>query len=109
GEEYRIARRRDAGQRRELPDQETAFGRAAYTFNRKPGPNMTLRLGAQFGCLIRPRRGHGLPAGPGEQRFDSYYGIEHGGSAPGGISLADAGARAWGEDHPCRSAFFPHL
>ena len=49
---------------------------------------MTQRLGARSRRLVRPRRGHHLPAGPGKQRLHSDHGLEHGGGAPGRLPLA---------------------
>ena len=57
-DQHRHARRRDARQRRELPDQEALRRRAGGGVDREPGPDMTLRLGARSGRLVRPRRGH---------------------------------------------------
>ena len=56
-------RRRDAGQRRELPDQE-ALHRAGRDPDREPGPYLTQCHGSQSGSLVRPGRRHRLPAGP---------------------------------------------
>ena len=57
---------------------------------------MTQRLGARSGRLVRPRRGHHLPAGPGEQRLHPDHGLEHGRGPPGRLPLADEGARRAG-------------
>ena len=87
------ARRRDARQRGELPDQEAVRRRAGRGLDREPGADMTQRLGARSGRLVRPRRGHQLPAGPGQQRLHPDHGLEHGGGPPGRLPLADEGAR----------------
>ena len=61
---HRHPGRGDARQRGELPDQEAVRRRAGSGLHREPGPDMTQRLGARSGHLVRPRRGHQLPAGP---------------------------------------------
>ncbi len=53
----RLARRRDARQRRELPDQE-AVHRARGGADREPGPYLTLRHRPRSGDFVRPRRRH---------------------------------------------------
>ena len=50
----RLARRRHARQRRELPDQEAVRRRPRHGVDRKPGPSMTQLLGAQSGRHVRP-------------------------------------------------------
>ena len=57
--------RGDAGQRRELPDQE-AVHRARRHPDREPGPYLTQCHRPQFGGLVRSWRCHLLPAGPAE-------------------------------------------
>ena len=60
-EDGRDARRGDARRRGKLPDEEAVLGGPGRGLRREPGPNMTLRLGARSGRLVRPRRGHQLP------------------------------------------------
>ena len=57
---------------------------------------MTQRLGARSGRLLRPRRGHQLPAGPGQQRLHPDHGLEHGRGPPRRLPLADEGPRERG-------------
>ena len=57
-------RRRDARQRRELPDQEALHRRAGHGLGREPGPYLTLLDGARSGHHVRPRRRHDHPVGP---------------------------------------------
>ena len=59
--------------------------------DREPGPDMTQRLGARSGRLVRPRRGHHCPAGPGQQRLHPDHGLEHGRGPPGRLPLRHEG------------------
>ena len=61
---HRQPRRRDPGQRRELPDQEAVHG-AGRDPDREPGPHLTLRHRPRSGDLVRAWRRHQLPGGPG--------------------------------------------
>ncbi|MBB1501791.1 hypothetical protein H5397_10190 [Propioniciclava sp. MC1683] len=61
---HRLPRRRDAGQRGELPHQEAVHG-GRRDPDREPGAHMTLRHGPRSGGLVRPGRRH--PVTPGSR------------------------------------------
>ncbi len=65
---HRAPGRSDAGQRRELPDQE-ALHLAGDCPDRKPGPYMTLLHGPQFGDIVRAGRRDHLPTGSAARRL----------------------------------------
>ena len=98
--------RRDARQRRELPDQE-AVHRAGRDPDREPGPDMTLLHRPRSGDLVRPRRRHHLPAGPAELRLHRDRGLEHGRVPPGRLPVGDGGQGARRDGHPRRPAVHP--
>ena len=89
--QHRHARRGDAGQRGELPHQEAVLRRAGGGVDREPGADLTLRLGARSGRLVRAGSGDELPAGPRQQRLHPVHGLQHGGGPPGRFPLADEG------------------
>ena len=70
---------------------------------------MTQRLGARSGRLVRPRRGHQLSAGHGQQRLHPVHGIEHGGGSTCRLPLAHEGQGEGRDPDPCRSALHPHV
>ena len=109
GPQHRDAGRRDARRRGELPDQEAVLRRPGGRVDREPGADMTLRLGARSGRLVRPRRGHQLPAGPGQQRLHPVHGLEHGRGAPRRLPLAHEGQGAGRDADPRRPAVLAHL
>ena len=84
-------------------------GGLGMVVDREPGPHMTQRLGARSGRHLRPRRGHDLPAGSGEQRLHRDHGLEHGRGPPGRLPLADEGAGARRDADPRRPALHAHL
>ena len=72
----RASRRRDPGQRRELPDQE-ALHRAGCAADREPSPYLTLRHGSRSGSLLRSRRSDGLSARPRQLGLHHHHGLRH--------------------------------
>ena len=92
--DHRHPRRGDARHRGKLPDQEAVRRRAGRRLHRESGPDMTQRLGARSGRLVRPRRGHHLSAGPGQQRLHPLHGLEHGRGPSRRLPLADEGQGA---------------
>ena len=104
---HRQPRRRDAGQRRELPDQEAVHG-ARRDPDREPGPHLTLLHRPRSGDQLRPRRRHHLPAGPAERRLHRHRGLQHGRVPPGRLPVGDGGQGARGDGDPRRPAVHPH-
>ena len=84
--------RRHARQRRELPDQEAVRRRPRDGQHREPSPHLTLLFGAQFGHLLRTRRGDHGPLGPGEFRLRGRHGLQHGGEPSDRLPLRGGGA-----------------
>ncbi len=83
----RPPRRRDAGQRRELPDQEALHRRPGDGLHQQPGSNMTQLHRARSGHELRTRRGdHGAQGSP-ERRRDPDHGLEHGRESPGRLPV----------------------
>ena len=106
---HRLARRRHAGQRGKLPHQEAVRRRPRHGQHREPGAHLTLLLGAQFGHLLRTRRRHHVPVGPGTVGLHRRDGLQHGGEPSDRVPLRGGGATAGRDRHPCRSALHPHL
>ena len=69
---------------------------------------MTLLHRPRSGDVVRPRRGHHLPAGPAELRLHRDPGIEHGRVPPGRLPVGDGGAAARREGDPRRPALHAH-
>ena len=103
----RQPRRRDAGQRGELPHQE-AVHRAGRHPDREPGPYLTLRHRSRSGNQLRSRRRHGLPAGPRQLRLHRDHGLEHGRGPSGRVPVGDGGQGARRAGDPHRPAVHPH-
>src|SRR6266545_1369214 len=99
----RQPRRRDAGQRGELPDQEADDGPRDRP-GREPGAHMTQLHGPRSGDLVRPRRSDDLPAGPPALGLHPDHGLEHGGEPPRRVPVGDGGERARREGDPRRPA-----
>ncbi len=90
----RLPGRRDARQRRELPDQEAVRRRPRGGLDRKPGPGLTQRLRAQFGRQLRPGSGHDRAMGHRQQRLHPDHGLEHGRVPPDRLPLCAPGPTA---------------
>ena len=104
----RQPRRRDAGQRGELPHQEAVHG-ARRSADREPGPYLTLRHGSRSGSLVRSRRRHQLPAGHRQRGLCRHPGLEHGRGPPRGLPVGDGGQGARREGDPCRPAVHAYV
>ena len=105
----RHPRRGDARRRGELPDEEAVLGGARRGLGREPGPDMTLRLGARSGRLVRPRRGHQLPARPGQLGLRPDHGLEHGRGPSRRLPLAHEGQGEGRDPDPRRPPVLPDL
>ena len=93
--------------RGELPDQEV-LQRRGRRVDREPGAHMTLLHGPRSGDLVRPRRGHHVPAGPAELRLHPDHGLQHGRAAPGRLPVGDGGQGARRQGDARRSALHAH-
>ena len=76
--------------------------------DREPGPHMTLLHGPRSGDLVRARRRHDLPAGPGQLRLHRDPGLEHGRVPPGRLPVGDRGQGARRDGDPRRPALHAH-